>query len=199
MARALVRWSLTPDADALEQATALDAAAPVEFSAADPDHPDGRIDVSSGERRAVQPGGFYDVESSELRPGTTVELTLASRLRVVASGVADESGEAELVVAIPADLRYGEHALRVLGTEEDGGELDLSTSLDVSNGGLELPLLPLAAGFVVLVVVLGLLLRGTRSGPLPDRPGGPGPGNEVPPPRPTKTLDPWSRLTVTLD
>lgn len=203
LTRGLVRWSLTPEAAEVAAQESTDRQAestPVPVSTAGADERDGSIDLSADGSQAVRTGGYYDVEVSGLQPGSTVELTLASDLRIVAAAVADEGGEAAMVFAVPSDLPEGEHTLTVLGTDEDGGERNQSVALDVSDGHFEWPVLPILGGVLLLFFVIGAFLLRSRRGARREPPK-PEPTQDDPPPKlpPPGSPAPAERLTVTLD
>ena len=117
---ALVRWSNrelpTTGNRGVDAAVRVDAAtAPIDVGAGDDEVRDTTI--------TTRAGGFD--------PGSTVLLELRSLPRGLATGTADDHGEATFTAVLPSDTPTGQHTLVASGTDRNGQPHQLRTPIDV--------------------------------------------------------------------
>jgi hypothetical protein len=74
-------------------------------------------------RVTADPLGVLNIQTSELRPGTSVTGELRSEPRPLPPAVVDELGNATLSTQVPADLEPGWHELHLRATGLDGTSL----------------------------------------------------------------------------
>lgn len=134
LTQAILRWSNGDDAAAPFPARPERHTGPIELTSGEPL---GQLvavvpgpDPQPAARVAVQGGGVYRLHVEGFEPASPIEVTIRSRVRVLALGTTDAQGALELMVSVPAALPAGDHTLIVTGSGPDG--LPTSVSVPVS-------------------------------------------------------------------
>lgn len=117
-------------------------------------------DLQPAARVTVQGGGAYQLRLEGFAPGSPIEVTIRSMVRVLALGVTDAAGTLELTVSVPRALPAGDHTLTVTGSGPEA--LPVSVSVPVSiDSQRQVPWILVGALFWFILALVGALLMRT--------------------------------------
>ena len=151
---ALLRWSVSKDADAAVRFLATAKPAPPPPKVADT-WPQSDVVLGPG-TQTVQTSTSYPLAANGFDPQSSVQLTIHSAPRLLGSATADGRGNVRTRVAIPPDMPKGRHTIEVTGSAR--GRLR-TVRIRVNVAGPFRPPLQAAIGVgSAVALLLGLLL-----------------------------------------
>ena len=159
MTRAIIRWSLTDDANVgppKKVPSPSNGVDDVRASNIALRPTNGIAKVSAGARHPVAVSGFA--------PGTVAEITMSSELRVLGVPIVDLDGKVSATVRIPTDLEAGRHTISVAGLAPDGTPRTAMIPVEIVGSWWQRWRF-LALLLPALLLLVGLALRGRRRGP----------------------------------
>jgi hypothetical protein len=132
--RAILRWTQSPDgtaADRLLERTPVAPPPQVTVTASGPD----LGQLAPSEVPNLQGGSSYPLDLQGFDPSSPVTITAYSNPRPLATLTAAEDGSIATQVAIPPDLKPGDHKLVVSGVGPDGKPQTTTIAFRVAGGG----------------------------------------------------------------
>ena len=128
------------------------------------------IPVDDAKRLVLREGAVLTLKGTGFAPNSTVTLWLFSQPVDLGEVTANAQGEVEVSVSLPAGVELGEHTVQMAGVSAEGElrVLNVAIVVEEAPSAGALPILPVAAGLLVLALVGAFLVtRRSRSGEQP--------------------------------